>query len=136
MLEGQALQDAHGRPYDWQRNITSKRVLAPLLGLQGRIILSNIAALGKAAEHAEFLHGSIDIRGAIRVIWLDNSNYQVLPQQLDFFEGELTREPRRPVVLLVHVPFFAGGDDPRGPTDTCGHPEWGSGRDRNADVED
>merc|ERR1712048_1465371 len=86
MLEGKALQDAHGRPYDRQRNITSKGVLKPLFGLRGRVVPSSIATLGRSAKDAEFLHGSIDIRGAVRVIWLDNSNYQVLPEQLAFFE--------------------------------------------------
>jgi hypothetical protein len=57
---------------------------------------------------------SEDISG-LRFVAIDNSTCRVTEAQASFFAAEVAREPRLPVVLLVHVPLYcsANGDDER-----------------------
>jgi len=70
-----------------------------------------------------------EVRG-IRILCLDNSHYEILPEQLEFFRKEA--RTGRPLVLMVHIPLFAPG---RSVGFGCGHPEWGARTDRNAELE-
>jgi hypothetical protein len=66
----------------------------------------------------------------IRFLAIDNSTYEILPDQLEFFRAEA--KTGRPLVLLVHIPLYAPG---RPVGFGCGHPEWGAKTDRNHEVE-
>eukprot|EP00928_Gymnodinium_smaydae_P032395 TRINITY_DN23479_c0_g1_i1.p1 TRINITY_DN23479_c0_g1~~TRINITY_DN23479_c0_g1_i1.p1 ORF type:complete len:472 (+),score=78.55 TRINITY_DN23479_c0_g1_i1:117-1418(+) len=133
LLEGQAVVEASGRPYDWQREVYSNDALLPLLKMH-----CSTYACNKSGDESPFnwLQGSLDVNNAVRVVWIDNSNFQVSAGQLAYFQDELTREPVLPTVLLVHIPFHVGKADPRRPEDSCGHPQWGTAAGRTlASVE-
>lgn len=68
--------------------------------------------------------------GEVRFIAIDNSHYQILPQQLDFFRKQAASG--KPLVLTLHIPLFAPGR-PMG--FGCGNPDWGSKTDRNYKLE-
>lgn len=71
----------------------------------------------------------IDING-IRVISIDNSINEILPEQLEFFKQQVSSG--KPLMLFVHIPLFAPG---RGMGFGCGHPEWGWDKDKNFEIE-
>lgn len=56
----------------------------------------------------------------IRFVTLDNSIYEILPEQLAFFLEQV--KTGKPLVLFVHIPLYAPGR-PMG--FGCGHPQWG-----------
>lgn len=62
----------------------------------------------------------------IRILALDNSDYQITPEQLDFFRSEVASGA--PLILMLHIPLYAPG---RSVGFGCGHPEWGHNSDRN-----
>lgn len=68
--------------------------------------------------------------GDIRFMAIDNSHYQILPEQLKFFRSQV--KTGKPLVLTVHIPLFAPGR-PMG--FGCGHPDWGAKSDRNHELE-
>ncbi len=68
--------------------------------------------------------------GGVRFLAVDNSNYEILPEQLEFFRAEVNSG--QPLVLLVHIPLYAPG---RPVGFGCGHPEWGAKTDRNPNTE-
>ena len=68
--------------------------------------------------------------GGIRFLAIDNSYYQILPQQLEFFRQQVASG--KPLVLALHIPLYATGR-PLG--FGCGHPEWGATNDRNYQLE-
>jgi hypothetical protein len=68
--------------------------------------------------------------GGVRFLAIDNSGYQILPEQLKFFRSHVNSG--QPLVLLVHIPLYAPG---RNTGFGCGHPEWGAKTDRNHEVE-
>lgn len=69
------------------------------------------------------------IRG-IRFVAIDDSTYEILPEQLEFFRAQVATGD--PLVLLVHIPLYAPG---RPVGFGCGHPDWGAKTDRNWEVE-
>lgn len=75
------------------------------------------------------LMAAYDIHG-IRFLAIDNSNYEILPEQLEFFRMQL--RSGQPLVLLVHIPLHAPG---RSMGFGCGHPQWGAETDRNFKIE-
>lgn len=75
------------------------------------------------------LMAAYDVHG-IRFVTIDNSNYEILPEQLEFFRGQISSG--LPLVLLVHIPLYAPG---RSIGFGCGHPEWGANSDRNYELE-
>jgi 3',5'-cyclic AMP phosphodiesterase CpdA len=121
MLEGKAKEDANGRPYDWQRAQNSNGVLKPFFNLAKE-------------DSSTFLHGSTVVRDAVRVIWVDNSNYQVGSDQVKFFAQEMS-DSKLPVVLMVHIPLDLGKDEQRPADYVCGHPKWGHESDFLAAME-
>lgn len=66
----------------------------------------------------------------IRFVTLDNSIYEVLPEQLTFFREQV--KTGKPLVLFVHIPLYAPG---RPVGFGCGHPQWGWEADRNFELE-
>ncbi|PPK99418.1 metallophosphoesterase family protein [Parapedobacter indicus] len=72
---------------------------------------------------------TVDVQG-IRFVVLDNSTYEILPEQLDFFRKSLQTD--LPIVLAMHIPLYAPG---RSVGFGCGHPEWKAENDRNFELE-
>lgn len=70
-----------------------------------------------------------DIHG-LRVILLDNSIYEILPEQLTAFRRLIA--DGLPSVLFVHIPLYAPG---RPVSFGCGHPEWGAKTDNGYRIE-
>jgi hypothetical protein len=66
----------------------------------------------------------------VRVVVIDNSTYQIQPEQLAFFKAQLATG--FPLLLFVHIPLYAPG---RSVGFGCGHPEWGAATDRNFEIE-
>lgn len=64
----------------------------------------------------------------LRLLFVDDSIYQILPEQLDFLKRELARG--EPTILLMHIPVYTPG---RGIT--LGSPDWGWETDRNWQIE-
>lgn len=60
-----------------------------------------------------------DING-IRFIAIDDSTYEIHPEQLAFYTRHVKFDG--PVVLLAHIPMYVPG---RPFTYGCGHPQWG-----------
>jgi hypothetical protein len=73
---------------------------------------------------------SVRAVGDVRVVMLDNSNYEILPEQLEFFRSEV--RSGKPILLMVHIPLFAPG---RSLGFGCGHPDWGGKNDRGYELE-
>lgn len=71
----------------------------------------------------------IEING-INLIVLDNSTYEINPEQLSFFTKCISEN--KPSVLMVHIPLYAPG---RSVGFGCGHPEWGAKTDRSYSLE-
>jgi hypothetical protein len=66
----------------------------------------------------------------VRFVTIDNSNYEILPEQLDFFKSQAAFD--QPMVLLLHIPLYAPG---RTMGYGCGHPQWGAATDKNYKIE-
>lgn len=66
----------------------------------------------------------------VRLVALDNSNYQITAEQLAFFQKEVATG--KPLVLMVHIPLYA---PERSVGFGCGHPEWGAKTDKNYELE-
>ena len=75
------------------------------------------------------LMGVREIHG-VRFVSIDNSTYEILPEQLAFFQKQAAY--KQPMVLLLHIPLYAPG---RTMGYGCGHPEWGATTDRNYEIE-
>lgn len=70
-----------------------------------------------------------DVNG-IRFIALDNSTYEILPQQVEFYKKHV--QFNGPVVLVAHIPFYVPG---RPIVFGCGHPQWGVVEDNGYQLE-
>ncbi len=75
------------------------------------------------------LMGACEING-IRFVAIDDSTYEILPEQLAFFRDQVASG--RPLVLLMHIPLFAPG---RNVGFGCGHPDWGAAHDKHWQIE-
>lgn len=75
------------------------------------------------------LMSAYDVNG-VRFLAIDNSHYEILPEQLDFFRSQVNSG--KPLVLLVHIPLYAPG---RSTGFGCGHPDWGAKVDQGYEVE-
>lgn len=80
-------------------------------------------------QGANPLHHSKVVNG-IRFVVIDNSTYEILPEQLRFYRDQARH--KEPMVLMVHIPLYAPG---RSVGFGCGHPEWGAKSDRNSELE-
>lgn len=75
------------------------------------------------------LFASYDFNG-IRFVCIDNSTYEILPEQLTFFKEQA--ELDIPLILLMHIPLYMPG---RTMGYGCAHPEWGEETDRGYEIE-
>ena len=66
----------------------------------------------------------------IRFVCIDNSTYEVLPEQLEFFRAQVAT--KKPLVLLMHIPLYMPG---RSMGFGCGNPHWGEKSDYNYKIE-
>lgn len=66
----------------------------------------------------------------VRFLSIDNSTYEILPPQLEFFRKEAAAG--KPLVLMMHIPLYMTG---RSVGYGCGHPEWGAATDRHHRLE-
>jgi predicted phosphodiesterase len=66
----------------------------------------------------------------VRIVALDNSNYQITDAQLAYFRDQAASG--QPLLLLVHIPLYAPH---RSMGFGCGHPEWGAATDKNFELE-
>ncbi len=73
---------------------------------------------------------TVDEINGIRFVTLDNSTYEIMPEQLQFFREQL--KTGKPLVLFVHIPLYAPGR-PMG--FGCGNPQWGWDADHGYEVE-
>ena len=75
------------------------------------------------------LFASYNING-VRFVCIDNSTYEILPEQLDFFQTQTKNNI--PMILLMHIPLFMPGR-PMG--FGCANPDWGEKSDKNYKIE-
>ncbi len=66
----------------------------------------------------------------VQFVVLDNSYYEILPEQLAFTRRIL--RSKRPIVLMMHIPLYAMG---RKVGYGCGHPGWNAQNDRSYQLE-
>ena len=66
----------------------------------------------------------------IRMVTIDNSNYEILPEQHEFIQHEIKKG--KPIILMLHIPLYA----PERPLGFgCGHPAWGAKADKSFELE-
>lgn len=75
------------------------------------------------------LYATYDFNG-VRFVCIDNSTYEILPEQLDFFKAQLNSN--KPLILLMHIPLFMPG---RSTGYGCANPNWGEKSDKNFKIE-
>jgi hypothetical protein len=66
----------------------------------------------------------------VSMITIDNSNYQILPEQLAFFQSNI--KSGKPTLLMLHIPLYVPG---RSMGFGCGNPSWGAAADNNYELE-
>ncbi len=70
-----------------------------------------------------------EIKG-VRFLMIDNSIYEILPEQLEFLENEI--KTGKPLVLMMHIPLYVEG---RRNDYGCGSPYWGAAIDDSFELE-
>lgn len=65
-----------------------------------------------------------------RLVFIDNSTYEISPAQLKFFKQELAHGD--PCFVFLHIPMYIPG---REIGFGCGHPEWGAATDPSYEIE-
>jgi len=75
------------------------------------------------------LYAAYDFNG-VRFVCIDNSTYELLPEQLAFFRAQV--QTSVPLILLMHIPLYMPG---RSIGFGCGNPNWGERSDRNYAIE-
>ncbi|MEZ5104114.1 MAG: metallophosphoesterase [Draconibacterium sp.] len=66
----------------------------------------------------------------LRFLFIDNSTYEILPEQLEFFKEQV--RSGMPLILMMHIPLYMPG---RSLGYGCAHPEWGEKTDKNYELE-
>lgn len=75
------------------------------------------------------LYARYDLNG-VRFVCIDNSTYEILPEQLTFFRDQTQND--MPLILLMHIPLYMPG---RPIGFGCGNPNWGEESDKNYEIE-
>eukprot|EP00927_Polykrikos_kofoidii_P070664 TRINITY_DN67075_c0_g1_i1.p1 TRINITY_DN67075_c0_g1~~TRINITY_DN67075_c0_g1_i1.p1 ORF type:complete len:654 (-),score=55.47 TRINITY_DN67075_c0_g1_i1:133-2094(-) len=123
--------------YDALRAPKQAIVLRPLYRLSGVVD----EAIPKDFRLEGDFHDSVEPRfsnilmGGVNWVTLDNGNYQIDSEQLNFFEAQIARG--LPLVLVVHIPFHFASGPGKDVTETprCGAPDWGESVDEWAEIE-
>ena len=66
----------------------------------------------------------------VRFVTIDNSNYEILPEQYDFMIKEINTG--KPIILMLHIPLYA---PERSLGFGCGHPAWSEKTDKSFELE-
>lgn len=66
----------------------------------------------------------------LNVVAIDNSTYEILPEQLEFFRKQAGSG--LPLILMMHIPLYAPG---RSMGYGCGNPGWNASSDKGYEVE-
>ena len=66
----------------------------------------------------------------VRFVCIDNSTYEILPEQLNFFKAQT--QGNTPIILLMHIPLYMPGR-PLG--FGCANPDWGEKSDKGFKIE-
>ena len=66
----------------------------------------------------------------VKLIFLDNGVYEILPEQLAAFKREA--RGKQPKLLFSHIPFYAPGFRV---SYGCGNPDWNEAHDRSFGIE-
>lgn len=72
---------------------------------------------------------AVDVKG-IRLVMIDDSIYEILPEQLEFFKKQAAEGV--PMILMMHIPMYAPG---RSVGFGCGHPGWSADTDKSWKIE-
>ena len=75
------------------------------------------------------LYAAYDFNG-VRYLCIDNSTYEILPEQLDFFKRQA--KSNVPMVLMMHIPLYMPG---RSRGFGCANPDWGEKSDKGFKIE-
>ena len=67
----------------------------------------------------------------VRFVFIDNSLYEVLPEQVDFWKQESAKGD--PVALMMHIPLYMPGYGVQ--EAGCAHPEWSAKTDQYWEIE-
>lgn len=77
---------------------------------------------------AGIMYGCAIVKGLL-LLFVDNSNFQVDEDQLEFVRVQLEHaRPEMPIVVLLHIPLMLPGMD-KPPKEICGHEQWGAAND-------
>ncbi|HRR34157.1 MAG TPA: metallophosphoesterase [Kiritimatiellia bacterium] len=68
--------------------------------------------------------------GGLRAVVIDNSTYEILPEQAAFFREQVASGA--PLALFMHIPLYAPG---RAVGFGCGHPDWNAAHDKHWQTE-
>ena len=93
------------------RDTWAKKRLMPLLG-----------------PHNPLMY-SVDVKW-VKLLFIDDSVYEILPEQLDFFRQEDSQG--KPMLLMMHIPVYAPG---REVGFGVGHPDWNAAHDTSFELE-
>ena len=76
-----------------------------------------------------YLFAGYEVNG-VRMVFIDNSTYEILPEQLEFFKKQISSG--KPVILYLHIPLYMPG---RSMGYGCANPQWGEESDKGFEVE-
>jgi UDP-2,3-diacylglucosamine pyrophosphatase LpxH len=68
--------------------------------------------------------------GGVRFVAIDDSTYEILPEQLAFFREQVASGA--PLALFMHIPLYAPN---RSIGFGCGHPDWNAAHDKIWQIE-
>ncbi|NOR76129.1 MAG: metallophosphoesterase [Draconibacterium sp.] len=85
--------------------------------------------LNKLYQGNNALFAKYDLNG-IRFVCIDNSTYEILSEQLEFFKSQA--KSGVPIILLMHIPLYMPS---RSVGFGCAHPKWGANSDKNFEIE-
>jgi 3',5'-cyclic AMP phosphodiesterase CpdA len=77
----------------------------------------------------DYLFADYEIKG-VRMIFIDNSTYEIEPEQLEYFRQESASGV--PMILFMHIPLYMPG---RSMGYGCANPKWGEESDKGFGIE-
>ncbi|CAJ1348182.1 unnamed protein product [Effrenium voratum] len=115
---------------EWEAAFDSQRARNEGAALQK---LYSASGKGLEKDFADPLFGWVRLPSGLRVVCIDNSNFQIDEAQLRSFE--LFSKQSDPFVLVLHIPIFFPASPGWGINDLMAHPAWGAQSDQNSDLE-